>query len=79
MAKLRWRIKGFRELRLAPGVIEDLGRRADAVRADAGDGYESSTFEGRNRGRASVITVTADAMRDNARNQSLLRALDAGR
>lgn len=77
--RIKWRIAGFRELRLAPGVIENLGERADRIAAAAGPGYEPSTFEGRNRGRASVITADFGARRDNAKNQTLLRSLDAGR
>lgn len=76
--RIKWRLAGFRELRLEPGVIADLGERADAIASAAGPGYEASTFAGKNRGRASVITADYDAIRDNARNQTLLRSLDAG-
>lgn len=79
MARIKWNVKAFRELRLEPGVIADLGERAEAIANVAGPGYEASTFEGRNRGRASVITGDFSAIRDNAKNQTLLRSLDAGR
>lgn len=78
-AKIVWNLPAFRQLRLEPGVIADLGERADRIAADAGAGYEASTFEGRNRGRASVITGDWRARVDNSRNQTLLRSLDAGR
>lgn len=78
-SRIKWRIAGFRELRLDPGVIADLGERAERIADAAGDGYEASTFEGKNRGRASVITADYDAIRDNAKNQTLLRNLDRGR
>lgn len=77
--RIKWNIAGFRQLRLEPGVIADLGERADRIADAAGPGYEASTFEGQNRGRASVITADFNAIRDNAKNQSLLRNLDAGR
>lgn len=80
--RIKWHNKAFRELRLEPGVIADLGERADAIEAaarESGYAYEASTFEGKNRGRASVITADYGAIRDNARNQTLLRVLDAGR
>lgn len=77
--RIKWNVKAFRELRLEPGVITDLGRRADAIADAAGAGYEASTFAGRNRGRASVITGDYAAIRDNAKNQTLLRNLDRGR
>lgn len=78
-SRIKWNLPAFRELRLEPGVIADLGERADAIAAAAGPGYEASTFEGKNRGRASVITGDAASRRDNARNQTLLCSLDAGR
>ncbi|PVE94994.1 hypothetical protein [Microbacterium sp. TPD7012] len=78
-SQIKWNLRAFRELRLEPGVIDDLGERADAIADAAGPGYEASTFEGKNRGRASVITANANARRDNARNQTLIRSLDAGR
>lgn len=76
--RIKWRLPGFRELRLEPGVIADLEERAEAIAAAAGDGYEASAMAGKNRGRASVITADYAAMRDNAKNQTLLRSLDAG-
>lgn len=79
MARIKWNVKAFRELRLEPGVIADLGERAEAIADAAGPWYEASTFEGRNRGRASVITGDFGAIYDNAKNQTLLRSLDAGR
>lgn len=76
--RIKWNLPAFRELRLEPGVINDLEERAEAIAAAAGDGYEASAMAGKNRGRASVITADYAAMRDNARNQTLLRSLDAG-
>lgn len=78
-SKIKWNVKAFRALRLEPGVIADLGERADRIAESAGPGYEASTFEGKNRGRASVITGDYEAIRDNAKNQTLLRSLDVGR
>lgn len=77
--RIKWNVKAFRELRLEPDVIADLEDRAERIADSAGDGYEASAQAGKNRGRASVITGDYAAMRDNAKNQSLLRALDAGR
>lgn len=80
--KIKWRIAGFAEIRNAPGVFDNLQDRAEAVAADAGDGYEARPAESgkgkRGRGRAAVLTGTAEARIDNARNQTLLRSLDAG-
>lgn len=77
--KIKWRRAAFPELRNEPGVLADLQERADAIAAAAGDGYESRPAEaGVERGRAAVLTGTAEARIDNARNQTLIRSLDAG-
>lgn len=60
-------------------VQAELGRRARAAADAAGPGYEASVIVGATRARASVITATPEAMADNARNQSLLRAIGAQR
>lgn len=77
--KIKWKISGFEELRRAPGVAADVDSRGARVAAAAGDGYESSSYEGTGRHRNSVMTKTPKAMIDNARHNTLLRALDAGR
>lgn len=61
------------------GVLHDLRRRAEAVAAAAGEGFEADTFVGRNRARAGVITATPAAMEAEARDHTLIRALDAAR
>lgn len=77
--RIKWNIKGFEELRRAPGVAADVDSRAARVASAAGDGYESSPYEGKSRHRASVFTQTPRAMVDNAKHNTLLRAIDAGR
>ena len=80
--KIKWNIPAFAELRNAPGVLDDLQERADAIANAAGEGYESRPAEAgkgkRGRGRAAVLTADFNAVRDNAKNQTLLRSLDAG-
>lgn len=78
--KIRFRNAAFRELRTAPGVRADLEQRAERVAAAAGDGVEVLPVqEPRNRAHVVVATVTPDAARQNAEQNTLLRALDAGR
>lgn len=70
---------GPRALRRSGGVAADLVRRASNVAAAAGAGFETSSRDGTNRARASVVTANADAMRAQATNRTLTRAIDAGR
>lgn len=77
--KIRWHIKGFKELRKDRGVMSDLLKRGEAIAASAGAGVEAEPFTGKNRGRVSVFTATDEATRKNAEQNTLLRALDAGR
>lgn len=79
MARIKWRLKGFEELRRAPGVRADLKTRAERIAAAAGEGYEPFVTEGKSRSRGAVVTTTNAAKRDSARNNSLIRSLDAGR
>lgn len=76
--RIKWNRGAFRELRLEPGVQNHINQLAAQIAARAGDGYEVSHWQGKNRARASVYTDTFSARYDNARNQTLLRALDAG-
>lgn len=77
--RIRFRFAAFEELRREPGVVADLQRRTNAVAAAAGAGYLPSVQQGDTRARGSVITATSEARLDNARHNTLLRALDAGR
>lgn len=89
--KLKLNIKGFKEIRRAPGVVADLDRRAkniaDAANAEAGlgdEGYRTSSMQGaerpQGRWRDTVITATEAAMGDNAKHNRLVKKmLDAGR
>lgn len=61
---------------------DDLAKRADKIRDAAGGtsmGYLSDAGIGPKRARASVVTGNGRAVRDNAANNSLVRAMDAGR
>ncbi|MEW2011404.1 hypothetical protein AB0300_18235 [Microbacterium sp. NPDC078814] len=73
--RVKWNRAAFRELRLTPEALELVEEHADAVAARAGSGYEASAVYGKNRARASVITGNFEAILDNARHNTLLRAL----
>jgi hypothetical protein len=69
---------GIAELLKLPGLGDDLASRAQAIADVAGPGHEVRAMTGR-RARASVVTVTYEAMLAEARNRNLTRAIDAGR
>ena len=76
--KVKMNGKSARELLNSAVVRDALKARADAIAAASGDGYEPSVQTGKNRARASVITGTPKAMRDNAKNNTLLKSLGQG-
>lgn len=63
----------------APGVEADLMRRGHAVSAAAGPGHMVTARRGKTRVRVSVITATGTAMRREATDRALTRALNAAR
>lgn len=78
--KIKFNLKAFDQLRTAPGVDADVARRAERVAAAAGDGYEVlPAQQGRKRARRLVAPVTRAAKRDNETNNTLIRALGAGK
>lgn len=79
MPKIRYHISAFQKIRRDPGVVRKLESAGRAVKDSAGDGYEMSSSQGKTRWRVGVYTRTNRAKRDNARRNSLLKALDSGR
>lgn len=70
---------GIQALLKSPEVRALLKAKADRIAAAAGGGMEASSWTGRTRARASVITATSGARRAEAKDRALTRALDAGR
>lgn len=74
--RIKWRIEGFRELRLSDGVERFVHDLAEDTASVAGDGFEAfPTLDARNRARSAVMPVTAAAAIRNAREQTLIRAI----
>lgn len=72
--------KAFRELRSAPGVQQDLAERAARIAAAAGQGVEVLPAQTpRERAHLIVAPVTEDAVRRVAKDNALIRAMEAGR
>lgn len=70
--------KAIGELLRGPEVRADLQRRGNAIAASAGPGHSAElTFT--DRAAVFIRTDTIEAMRAEARDRTLTRALDAGR
>lgn len=78
-AIVRLNRKGVTVLLKSPEVKADLEARANRVANAAGEGFEVDSEVGPQRARASVRTVTFDAMKSEAEDRALTRALDAAR
>lgn len=68
-----------RDLLKSPDVVADLVTRAEAIAAAAGEGCEVDVSGGKTRARVSVRTATPEAVRAEARDKTLTRAIGAGR
>lgn len=72
-------IGGFRRLRNSPGVVRMLSGITSSIAKAAGPGFNHEVERGRTRARGAVYTATGEAMRRAAQDQTLMRAIDAGR
>ncbi|MGG7653504.1 hypothetical protein [Kocuria rosea] len=81
MAKIQVKLnrRGVALYLKSPTMKSEMLRRAQRIAAAAGPGHEASAIIGKSRARASVITATPAAIRGNAQNQTLLRALGGQR
>lgn len=77
--KVKMNSRGSRAFLRSAEMQADMLRRVQAVQQGCGDGYEADVQPGANRAHGMVKTVTQDAARDNARNNTLLKNLDRGR
>lgn len=67
--------KGVRCLLRSDEMASVCRQYADKAAGRLGDGYEVSEHVGRNRVNASVRTRSAEAVRDNYNNNSILKAV----
>lgn len=70
--------KGIARFLKSDEVQEDMLKRAQAIADRSGPGYVADSGVGHDRAYGVVRTDTIEAMRDNATNHTLLRALHAG-
>lgn len=66
---------GVRELLRSPEMAAICREHAKAIAQRAGDGYAVTTYTGATRVNASVMTETAEAVRENLKNNTLLKAV----
>mgnify|MGYP007092153529 FL=1 len=66
---------GVRELLLSNDMMKVCDKYANNAVSRLGDGYEASTYHGKNRVNASVIAVTDKARKENLETNSILKAV----
>lgn len=76
--KINWKMKGFEDVRRMRGVANLVEEVGHSIAVRAGPGYEASFRQGKTRYRGIIFPRTYRAMRDNARNNSLVKALGGG-
>ncbi len=77
MAKVKVELnrQGVRALLRSEEMRAVCAEQARAIRDRCGDGYAADTYTGKNRVNAMVWADTAKAKRDNAENNTILKAL----
>lgn len=79
MIKVKLNRNGVRNLLRSAPIQNDVADRAARIAAAAGEGVASDSRVGRNRAHATAVTTTYEAMKAEAEDQVLTRAIDAGR
>lgn len=67
--------KGVREMLRSQSMMNAVTGIAEGIATRAGSGYEVDNYVGRNRVNASVRTRSREAVHDNAKNNTLLKAM----
>lgn len=67
--------EGVRELLRSSEMMGVCSQLARNIAGRAGSGYAISTYTGQSRVNASVYCATAEARRDNLKNNTLLKAV----
>lgn len=79
--KFKWNPAGFEEIRRSPEAVALLEANVDAAASVAGPGYVGSVVQGVGRGTlgraiGTVYTDDFKAIRDNAKNNTLMKVFD---
>lgn len=78
MVRIQFNIDGFNQLRRDPALVRLVDDLAEGVAERAGRGFGWKSRTDIDRHRAIIFTGTARAMRVNARDNTLLKALRGG-
>lgn len=76
---VKLKLKGINALMTSPGVTAEVARRVKRGASAAGSGFEGVVVPHKWTARGYVRTRDDAGKRDQANNQSLMRALDAMR
>lgn len=79
--KFKWDPAGFEEIRRSPQAVALLESKVESAASAAGPGYVGSVVQGVGRGTlgraiGTVFTDDFKAIRDNAKNNTLIRVFD---
>ena len=77
MSKLKIELDsaGIQALLKSQEIIDVLQEQADSICAQLGSQYQTSQHIGKTRANVSVYTEDPDALKDNAKNNTMLKAM----
>ena len=75
MLKVKLNKAGVRAMLRSPEMLAICEKHASDIARRCGEGYETTSFVGRNRVNAMVSASTYEAKRDNAENNTIIKAV----
>lgn len=77
MSKMQFKLNrsGVANMMKSEGMQKVLEKKASEIKNRCGEGYEQDIYVGRNRANAMVRAETYEAKKDNAENNTLLKAV----
>lgn len=73
ITKIEWHYDGFNELRNSSEVASYVEEVAESI--VPGDGYEVTSQKGKTRAQIRIEAVTEEAVQDNLRENTLIKAI----
>ena len=75
MDRFELNFQGVKELMQSPEMMDICKEYASKAQSKLGDGYEVTTHTGKTRVNSQIKAETYKARKDNAKNNSILKAL----